>query len=548
VAFSPDGRFLAGGMGTLDLKEGATFGEVRLWDVATRQERTVFRGHPGRVSCVAFSPDGTSLAGAWADQTVRLWDLTAGQNDAAFSGHTGKVRAVAFSPDGTTLASAARDGTVRLWNPETGEELAPLRCAFPALTSVTFSPNGRVLAAGTGVYDDKAFRWLSGEVQLWDARTREPLAVQMRHPQGVVALAFSPGGTELATGSFDKVVRLWNPETGELLAELAGHTLGVEAVAFSGDGSLLASASQDRTIRLWGVQPREQRAVLKGHSSGVRSVAFGRDGSVLASGSQDQTVRLWEVKTGRELGVLKGHSDSVVSVAFSPDGQTLVSSGAGDRTGRLWDVKTRQELAVLAGDFRSLESMVFSPDGRFLAGCSIDHTVRVWDLRGARVRTVLSNFEAGADPVESVAFAADGRQVFARNTGGRVVGWDVASGAVVPATSPPALAPGRTVETSPDGAWQAVAAGPSLILIDQEAARRERAARLPLDRDRDRWHRSQAAQAEGRGDWFAALFHFDRVLKDSPGDDALARRRDEARKKVYPAEDSQSPPRMEPLP
>jgi hypothetical protein len=73
VAFSPDGRTLAsGGGGGLGGKEY----EIILWDVATGHSRGVpLTGHDRVVSCVAFSPDGKTLASGSQDRTIRLWDV-----------------------------------------------------------------------------------------------------------------------------------------------------------------------------------------------------------------------------------------------------------------------------------------------------------------------------------------------------------------------------------------------------------------------------------------------------------------------------------------
>jgi WD40 repeat protein len=64
---------------------------------------------------LAFSPDGTRLASAGADQTVRIWNPSRGREVLAPPGAGGRVHGVAFSPDGGRLAATTADGIVRVW-------------------------------------------------------------------------------------------------------------------------------------------------------------------------------------------------------------------------------------------------------------------------------------------------------------------------------------------------------------------------------------------------------------------------------------------------
>src|SRR5882762_1835589 len=116
-----------------------------------------------------------------------------------------------------------------------------------------------------------------------------------------------------------------------------GHSDCVNAVAFSPDGTHIVSGSDDNTLRLWDTVSGAHLNSLEGHSDPVESVTFSPDGTLVVSGSTDRTLRVWDTVTGAHLNTLKGHSDYVRSVAFSPDG-TRVVSGSNDTTLRLWDI------------------------------------------------------------------------------------------------------------------------------------------------------------------------------------------------------------------
>ncbi|MFB7468100.1 WD40 repeat domain-containing serine/threonine protein kinase [Streptomyces sp. NPDC056224] len=279
-----------------------------------------------RVESVAFSPDGTVLAGGYGDKTIRLWDIASRTTLAPLTGHKNSVVSVVFSSDGKTLASGSSDHTVRLWDVASRTCTATLVGHTGGVRSVVFSPDGTSLASAA---------W-DNDVRLWDIASRTNTTTTLTDPINAThSLAFSPDGKKLAGGSSDHTLRLWDLTSDNSADPLLGHTGGVRSVAFSPDGKRLASGSDDRTIRLWNATERGSTYTLAGHTRDVDSVAFSPDGKRLASGSDDRTVRLWDIKSGNSTATFTGHTSGVVSVAFSPDGKAL-ASGSNDSTIRLW--------------------------------------------------------------------------------------------------------------------------------------------------------------------------------------------------------------------
>jgi len=70
----------------------------------------------------------------------------------------------------------------------------------------------------------------------------------MQNGSQVESVAFSQDGSQVVSGSWNKMVRIWNVTTGGLEAELKGHTDWVTSVAFSQDGSRVISGSRDKTV------------------------------------------------------------------------------------------------------------------------------------------------------------------------------------------------------------------------------------------------------------------------------------------------------------
>jgi WD40 repeat protein len=115
------------------------------------------------------------------------------------------------------------------------------------------------------------------------------------------------------------------------------HQGGIAAVAFSPDGKTVLTGSADQTVRFWDVATGRPVGPRLTHRGTVTAVAFSRDGKTVLTGSLDKTARLWDAATGQPLGPPLMHQGPVHDLAFSPDGKTILT-GSADKTARLWHV------------------------------------------------------------------------------------------------------------------------------------------------------------------------------------------------------------------
>ncbi len=405
LASSRDGATLA---------VGAEDGVIRIWDVRSRRLiGSPITEHRGRINSLAFSPDGKMLASASEDSTVGIWDATRAEPiGGPLAGHRGRVYAVAFSRDGAMLASGGEDLTIRLWDVASQTPTAKVLAANRQIYSLAFAPDAAILATGGA----------GGEIRLWNLEGSNSSENLAAHRETVYSLAFRWDGSMLASGSMDGTLRLWNPRTREAVGgPLIGSGGPVRAVAFSPDGGELASGSDDG-LRLWDVGGRRSPAeAVKARGGAASDLAVSPDGRLLAFGTESGIIWLWDLKRPGAPGtVLEAHRGLVFSVAFNRDGSRLASGGNDGL--RLWDLRKRPVVGEQLTN-ETAWALAFGADDSTLVAGGLDG-LRIWNLR-TNPRTG-ERFAAETSPVVAVALSQDGRTLASGSAGGILRLWNVA--------------------------------------------------------------------------------------------------------------------------
>ncbi len=396
VAWTPDGRFVAG---------ASKDKTARVWNPATGEVVYSLRGHTDFVARIVCSDDGGLFATASHDGTVRLWNVSDGTLRSVLRGHTDDVHDVVFTHDGSHVVSVSSDRTLRRFDARTTLYSGLFVVEDGTPYAVRFRPDDARLAIAS--YD--------GRITIRDAASLAPLISWQAHPKekSCHALAWTPDGKRLLSGSWEPVVRLFDAEDGREVASFAQQD-GTYHVAISPDGTRATSCAGSRVV-VYDLAGKKKLHDFEGHKKTVFSANFSPDGKRIASAADDGKIHVFDTETGAVLSTIVGPNLSMAEGLFLRDGKSLVAVGRGGAV-TLHDTASGAKLRELARLRHGVSFAELSPDERRLALAS--STIVLVDLeRGGVVGELRRN---GDKPYDLDFDAAGGR--LASCAHGRIVG------------------------------------------------------------------------------------------------------------------------------
>ncbi|MFN8211740.1 MAG: caspase family protein [Bacteroidales bacterium] len=291
--------------------------------------------------------------------------------------------------------------------------------------------------------------------------------VQTGHYAPVTAVAYSPDGKFIATGSEDKTVKLWRRTDGKEIRTFQGNISAISSVEINRQGSLILSVTNNGTLTVWDLNTGKLVRQFKPADDRFTCASFHPDGAKIITGTRKSYISLWDIASGTKISDIKAISrdlnyqknfdyEETGSIAYSSDGKYIIA-GVADYTAILFDAATGKEIrkyknansectscvinAVLSPDNRNIyigsgdsvkvfdvqsgklvkalygqggtaESLCISGDGKYLAGVEYG-VAELWDT-GLWKRTLVKG-DYSDRKVLSVALSPDGKEMIAGN-------------------------------------------------------------------------------------------------------------------------------------
>ncbi len=284
---------------------------------------------------------------------------------------------------------------------------------FPGLTStrIEFAPTATPLPSPTPDVGDAIYTFTG-------------------HTDHVTAVAWSPGGSRIASAGNDGTVKIWSPSQINTLT-CQGHTGPVNSLTWSPDGSHFASASNDHTVRIWDAATGALAGTFTGHAGQVNSVAWSPDGKHILSTGDDKTYRTWSPTSLRIVHTAYPGGMACRSGAWSPNGKYVIIAvyyGAYSfptSTGYVLDWVTGSMLSQQNSSGQGYKTVTWSPDAKLVAAAGYAQTVDIWpSAAGTGPITTGRSFSGHFGTVNSVMWSPDNKRVASCASDQTVQVWD----------------------------------------------------------------------------------------------------------------------------
>jgi len=240
------------------------------------------------------------------------------------------------------------------------------------------------------------------------------LAINTGHTENVLKACFSPNGKYILTGGLDKVMKLWDVRSGQCIRTFDGQNTSVFSFAFSPDGKWIVSGGGPSenpnfisTMKLWEVETGKCVRIFQDKTDPVLDLCFTSDGQNVISGDWQKNVEYWSITDGKRSKYVGGHTYDVKKICLSPDKTTFLSAGGSFGTSgdiKIWDYSKGSFIKLISTSM-DVTSACYSADGKLIFAGQSNGELLCWDIASGSLK---KSFETIKYSVLSVCASADG--------------------------------------------------------------------------------------------------------------------------------------------
>jgi WD40 repeat protein len=394
LSFSPDGRTLLSGFGA-----GSGVYGCHVWDIGTGHERATYGEHDNTVFATTINRDGRWAATGNFHGEIHIWDLRTGKRRAApdstpltLSGTGKPAWAAGFSADGKAIGWGNQNSNPGGTTPANDRGPLQFALALPLGSENLGTPTQLGEAAA------KNFRRAVDEQDGWSLAHRKGGAygynaiLGIKQGERVAAsiergptdgyrhrsYSFTPDGQTIISGGNNGFLAAYD-RAGKMLGDFVGHESEVWAVAISPDGKYLVSGSADQTVRLWDAKTRALLATLFRGSDG-EWVIWTPEGFFAGSDKGAERVG-WHINQGPDKEARYVTGAQLRKFFFRPD--LVAEKIKGDPDGKVRDAAAKINVEALLKIALAPAVEILSPAPRaFLADAKVTVTARIRNTGG----------------------------------------------------------------------------------------------------------------------------------------------------------------------
>ena len=300
------------------------------------------------------------------------------------------------------------------------------------VNAIAITPNGKFIISGS---NDLTIR-------IWDLKTGDLIKTIEGHENWVSSVSLTPNGKFIVSGAFDHTIRIWELETGRLVNTLKGHKSWINTVAVTPNGEFIISGSNDNSICIWDFETGSLINTLHEDGLLVNTLAISPNGKFIISGADDN-ICIWELKNNCPINTIEIHKGSVNAVAVTPNSKFIVA-GISDYI-RIWELESGKTIRILEGQEGLVQVVAITPNGQYIVSGADDNSIRIWEVETGNLNRTLEGHKGSVD---ALSITPNGKFIISGAKDNTVRIWNLETGNLI-----------RTLE-KPEGWVQSVAITP----------------------------------------------------------------------------------------